>query len=92
MLDEPSMGLDPIIVSSVFSIITEINKEGTTILLVEQNAHMVLSGWTKDQLIHHWVGIYGCMKKIKQKEKDLCFHSFCLFLGAYRTIDETFLS
>lgn len=43
MLDEPSMGLAPLLVKEIFSIIAEINKAGTTILLVEQNAHMALS-------------------------------------------------
>ncbi|NLM52473.1 MAG: ABC transporter ATP-binding protein [Firmicutes bacterium] len=43
LLDEPSMGLAPILVQEIFSIIQEINKAGTTILLVEQNAHMALS-------------------------------------------------
>ena len=43
MLDEPSMGLAPIIVEQVFSIIEEIHKSGVTILLVEQNARMALS-------------------------------------------------
>jgi branched-chain amino acid transport system ATP-binding protein len=43
MLDEPSMGLSPILVSEIFSIIKEINGQGTTILLVEQNANMALS-------------------------------------------------
>ena len=43
MMDEPSMGLSPILVEEIFSIIRDINKEGTTILLVEQNAHMALS-------------------------------------------------
>ncbi len=43
MMDEPSMGLSPILVSEIFSIVREINKEGTTVLLVEQNAHMALS-------------------------------------------------
>lgn len=43
LLDEPSMGLAPIIVSSIFSIISDINKQGTTILLVEQNANIALS-------------------------------------------------
>lgn len=38
MLDEPSMGLSPLLVDEVFSIIKDLNKEGTTILLVEQNA------------------------------------------------------
>ncbi len=43
LLDEPSMGLSPIMVEEIFRIIEEINKEGTTILLVEQNAQMALS-------------------------------------------------
>jgi branched-chain amino acid transport system ATP-binding protein len=43
MLDEPSMGLSPILVSEIFTIIKEINNQGTTILLVEQNANMALS-------------------------------------------------
>lgn len=43
MMDEPSMGLSPILVDEIFSIIRDINREGTTILLVEQNAHMALS-------------------------------------------------
>ncbi|MCX7784846.1 MAG: ABC transporter ATP-binding protein [candidate division WOR-3 bacterium] len=43
MLDEPSMGLSPILVSEIFSIIQEINQQGTTILLVEQNANMALN-------------------------------------------------
>ncbi|MGC8878717.1 MAG: ABC transporter ATP-binding protein [Anaerolineae bacterium] len=43
LLDEPSMGLAPILVQEIFSIIREINQQGTTILLVEQNANMALS-------------------------------------------------
>lgn len=43
LLDEPSMGLAPKIVSNIFDIIIKINREGTTILLVEQNARMALS-------------------------------------------------
>lgn len=43
LLDEPSMGLAPLIVQQIFEIIQTVNKEGTTILLVEQNAHMALS-------------------------------------------------
>lgn len=42
LLDEPSMGLAPLLVKEIFSIIQEINREGTTILLVEQNARMAL--------------------------------------------------
>ncbi|MGE7601093.1 ABC transporter ATP-binding protein [Peribacillus sp. NPDC097675] len=43
LLDEPSMGLAPLLVKQIFSIIEEINKTGTTILLVEQNANLALS-------------------------------------------------
>lgn len=43
LLDEPSMGLAPLLVKQIFNIIEMINKEGTTILLVEQNANMALS-------------------------------------------------
>ncbi len=42
MLDEPSLGLAPLIVQQIFSIMTEINKKGVTILLIEQNANMAL--------------------------------------------------
>jgi branched-chain amino acid transport system ATP-binding protein len=42
LLDEPSMGLAPILVEQIFSIISDINREGTTVLLVEQNALMAL--------------------------------------------------
>ncbi len=43
LLDEPSMGLSPLLVSEIFSIIEEINKKGTTVLLVEQNAKRALA-------------------------------------------------
>ena len=43
MLDEPSMGLAPILVEQIFDIVRELNQHGTTILLVEQNANMALS-------------------------------------------------
>ncbi len=42
LLDEPSMGLAPLIVKQIFEIIQEVNKEGITILLIEQNAHKAL--------------------------------------------------
>ena len=42
LLDEPSLGLAPILVEQIFEIIEEINKQGTTILLVEQNAYLAL--------------------------------------------------
>ncbi len=47
LLDEPSMGLAPILVEQIFETITSINKQGTTVLLVEQNAFMAL------QIAHH---------------------------------------
>jgi branched-chain amino acid transport system ATP-binding protein len=43
LLDEPSLGLAPFMVQEIFRIIREINQAGTTVLLVEQNAHMALA-------------------------------------------------
>ena len=43
LLDEPSMGLSPLLTEEIFNIIQEINSQGTSILLVEQNAQMALS-------------------------------------------------
>ena len=43
LLDEPSMGLSPLLVSEVFRLIREINSEGVTVLLVEQNAKIALT-------------------------------------------------
>ncbi|MBQ0895879.1 ABC transporter ATP-binding protein [Micromonospora sp. U56] len=43
LLDEPSMGLAPMVIQQIFDIITEINQQGTTVLLVEQNAQQALS-------------------------------------------------
>ena len=43
LMDEPSMGLAPVLVEAIFNVIKAINQEGTTILLVEQNALMALS-------------------------------------------------
>ena len=42
MMDEPSLGLAPIVVKGIFDIIQEINKQGVTVLLIEQNANMAL--------------------------------------------------
>jgi len=43
LLDEPSMGLSPIMVEKVFEVVRDVSKQGVTVLLVEQNAHMALS-------------------------------------------------
>ena len=43
LMDEPSMGLSPLLVKEIFAIIREVNKQGITILLVEQNAKMALA-------------------------------------------------
>ena len=48
LMDEPSLGLAPLIVEDIFRIIRELNEDGTTIFLVEQNAHMAL------QVAHHF--------------------------------------
>ena len=42
MMDEPSLGLAPLVVQDIFSIIRQINSEGITVLLIEQNANMAL--------------------------------------------------
>ncbi|MCF3938360.1 ABC transporter ATP-binding protein [Gordonia sp. Z-3] len=51
LLDEPSMGLAPMVIQQIFRIITTINSEGTTILLVEQNAQQALSRSTRGYIL-----------------------------------------
>lgn len=51
LLDEPSMGLSPILVEQIFSIIKDINQQGTTVLLVEQNALMALAVATRGYVL-----------------------------------------
>jgi branched-chain amino acid transport system ATP-binding protein len=48
LMDEPSLGLAPLIVEEIFAIVAELNRDGTTIFLVEQNAHMAL------KVAHHF--------------------------------------
>jgi len=65
LLDEPSLGLSPILVKEIFSIIQEINAKGTTILLVEQNANMALSISTTGLILENGRFV------MKGKSKDL---------------------
>ena len=57
MLDEPSMGLAPILIEQIFQIVEDLHKAGTTVLLVEQNAQMALSiatrGYVLETADHH---------------------------------------
>jgi branched-chain amino acid transport system ATP-binding protein len=69
LLDEPSMGLAPIIVKEIFAIIKNINKNGTTILLVEQNANMALQCANRAYIIKNGeIDIEGDAKDLMNDE------------------------
>ncbi len=70
MLDEPSMGLAPILVRQIFSIIEEFHREGTTILLIEQNAHLALSIADKGYVLETGKIVYeGKASELAQTEE-----------------------
>jgi branched-chain amino acid transport system ATP-binding protein len=70
LLDEPSMGLAPLFVKTIFQIIEEINRNGTTILLVEQNAHMALSVANRAYVIETGkVVISGTASELKESDQ-----------------------
>jgi len=70
LLDEPSMGLAPLMVQTIFQVIDDINKEGTTILLVEQNANMALSVANRAYVIETGrVTISGTAKDLQASEE-----------------------
>ena len=70
MLDEPSMGLAPIFVEKIFEIIQEINQQGTTILLVEQNALMALDVADRGYVMETGtIALSGDAKALREDEK-----------------------
>jgi branched-chain amino acid transport system ATP-binding protein len=70
LLDEPSMGLAPIFVDQIFEIVTEISKQGTTILLVEQNALMALDTADRGYVLETGtVALADEAKALKQNEQ-----------------------
>ena len=70
MLDEPSMGLAPILVDQIFEIIKNLNKAGTTILLVEQNAQMALSVADRAYVIETGkISLSGTGEELAQSEE-----------------------
>ena len=70
LLDEPSMGLAPLLIKEIFSIIQDINKTGTTVLLVEQNANMALSIANRAYVLETGrITISGDAKKLAASEE-----------------------
>ena len=70
MLDEPSLGLSPILVETIFSIIRDINSTGTPVLLVEQNAHKALEVAHRGYVIETGVIVQtGTGKELLQSEE-----------------------
>ena len=83
MMDEPSLGLAPLIVQDIFNIIKEINKQGVTILLIEQNANMALriadQGYVLETGRISLSGLSGEEKEIKRvKAGKRCSPAFDL--------------
>ena len=69
LLDEPSMGLAPLLVKEIFNIIKEINESGTTVLLVEQNANMALSIADKAYVLETGrITLSGTAKELESSE------------------------
>lgn len=70
MLDEPSMGLAPLLVDQVFDIITEMHAAGVTILLVEQNARMALQVADRGYVLETGkIALYGTGKELSESEQ-----------------------
>ena len=70
MMDEPSLGLAPIVVNEIFEIIKRVNEQGTTVLLVEQNANMALHIADKAYVIENGrITIEGTGKELLKDER-----------------------
>lgn len=70
MMDEPSLGLAPIVVQGIFDIIRQINKDGTTVLLIEQNANMALHIADRAYVIENGrIAMEGTGKELLENEK-----------------------
>jgi branched-chain amino acid transport system ATP-binding protein len=70
-LDEPSLGLSPLLVRDIFSIIKNINEEGVTILLVEQNARMALSIADYGLILENGRFVLKGKAKVLMEDKDV---------------------
>lgn len=71
MLDEPSLGLSPVLTTEIFNIIKEINKEGTTILLVEQNVNMALKYSHYAYLMENGRIVRADMPEVLREDEDV---------------------
>ena len=69
LMDEPSMGLAPVLVETIFDTITKINKEGVTVLLVEQNAHMALQVAHRGYVMQTGEIVLSDSAKVLQKDE-----------------------
>ncbi|MEK4172911.1 ABC transporter ATP-binding protein [Lysinibacillus sp. FSL L8-0312] len=70
LMDEPSMGLAPLMVKNIFNIIEKVNKEGTTVLLVEQNANMALSVANRAYVLETGrIVLAGSAKELQESEQ-----------------------
>jgi branched-chain amino acid transport system ATP-binding protein len=75
VLDEPSLGLAPMVVSSIMSTIADINAQGTTVLLVEQNVHQAFALATRAYVLDHGVVIAeGTTQELERS--DLLQHGY----------------
>lgn len=70
LLDEPSMGLSPILVEEIFDIISTINRQGTTVLLVEQNAYMALQIAHRGYVLENGrIVLEGSSRELREDER-----------------------